>query len=193
MNAIVPRLADGDGVWDDEITLTVALKENVYFHDGTPFNASAVKWNFDRLLLLTDNPLIEPILEEVIVEADYIVSFKLFSPYAPFKSLLCSPFAYMMSPSSTPQYRFLDPEHHVLVGTGPYQYISYDGESIEFEYWPYYYGGTPAIKQMTWKIYNDPYTKNQALLEGLIHMVDVPHPDFYGDFTDGIPHLLFGF
>ena len=191
-NAIVPRLADGDGVWIDETTLTVALKENVYFHDGTPFNADAVKWNFDRLLLLTDNPLIEPILEEVIVIGDNQVSFKLFSPYAPFKSLLCSPFAYMMSPSSTPQYRFLDPDNHVLVGTGPYQYISYDGESIEFEYWSYYYGGTPAIEQMIWKIYDNPYTKNQALKGGHIHMVDVPHPDFYGDFTDGIISLQQG-
>ncbi len=181
-NAIVPRLADGDGVWIDETTLTVALKENVYFHDGTPFNADAVKWNFDRLLLLTDNPFIEPVLEELIVIDNNHVSFKLFSPYAPFKSLLCSPFAYMMSPSSTPQYRFLDPEHHVLVGTGPYQYISYDGVSIEFEYWPYYYGGTPAIKQMTWNIYeNDPYTKNLDLIDEKIHMVDVPDPSLFGE------------
>ena len=47
---IVPRLASGPGIWD--VTgkhLTVPLRRNVWFHDGTPFNAAAVNFTFSRI------------------------------------------------------------------------------------------------------------------------------------------------
>lgn len=37
-----------DHEWIDLYTLEIDLKEGIEFHDGTPFNASAAKWNFDR-------------------------------------------------------------------------------------------------------------------------------------------------
>jgi peptide/nickel transport system substrate-binding protein len=36
--------------WADNVTWWVTLKENVLFHDGTKFNATAVQWNVNRLL-----------------------------------------------------------------------------------------------------------------------------------------------
>jgi len=40
-------------------TINVTLRDDVLFHDGTPFNASAAKWNFDRLYSIvgSSNPL----------------------------------------------------------------------------------------------------------------------------------------
>jgi peptide/nickel transport system substrate-binding protein len=43
-----PLLAESWEVSDDGLTYTFALKEGVTFHDGTPFNADAVCFNFDR-------------------------------------------------------------------------------------------------------------------------------------------------
>jgi ABC-type transport system substrate-binding protein len=36
-------------VTNDSLNITISLRSGVTFQDGTPFNAIAVKWNFDRL------------------------------------------------------------------------------------------------------------------------------------------------
>ncbi|MBN9491475.1 MAG: ABC transporter substrate-binding protein [Alphaproteobacteria bacterium] len=43
-----PKLALSWSSSDDFKTWTFKLRPDVKFHDGTPFNAEAVKWNFDR-------------------------------------------------------------------------------------------------------------------------------------------------
>ncbi len=47
---LVPRLALSWKTPDDCRTWIFHLRPNVRFHDGTPFNAYAVKFNFDRHL-----------------------------------------------------------------------------------------------------------------------------------------------
>src|SRR5262245_55070084 len=48
--AIVPALATSWEVSPDGRVCTFHLRQNVKFHDGTPFNAEAVKVNLDRAL-----------------------------------------------------------------------------------------------------------------------------------------------
>src|SRR5699024_1910865 len=45
---IVPNLAHDWDVSDDGLNYTFYLEEDVTFHDGTDFNAEAVKINFER-------------------------------------------------------------------------------------------------------------------------------------------------
>ena len=50
---LTPRLAAGDPtVSSDGLHWTIPLRQGVKFHDGTPFNATAVKFSFDRLKTL---------------------------------------------------------------------------------------------------------------------------------------------
>ena len=45
-----PWLAEEWNVNEDNTSFTFKLRKDVTFHDGTPFNAEAVKWNFDRIV-----------------------------------------------------------------------------------------------------------------------------------------------
>jgi len=47
---LIPDLATSWEASEDFATWTFKLREGVTFHDGTPFNADAVKFNYDRLL-----------------------------------------------------------------------------------------------------------------------------------------------
>jgi peptide/nickel transport system substrate-binding protein len=51
-----PLLAsDQPTISSDGTSYTISLRENITFHDATPFNASCVKWNIERLLKIFYN------------------------------------------------------------------------------------------------------------------------------------------
>ena len=47
---LVPALADEHDISPDGLVYTFRLQKNVRFHDGTPFDAAAVIFNFERML-----------------------------------------------------------------------------------------------------------------------------------------------
>jgi peptide/nickel transport system substrate-binding protein len=71
----VPLLAASAPVMSvDGLNYTITLRTGITFHDGTPFNASCVKWNFERAMKIfyLDGPvwmLAEPILGGAAVES----------------------------------------------------------------------------------------------------------------------------
>ncbi|MFW9848771.1 MAG: ABC transporter substrate-binding protein [Candidatus Thorarchaeota archaeon] len=51
---VVPLLAEDLSISSDGLEYTFTLRQGVTFHDGTPFNASCVKYNFERMLATFD-------------------------------------------------------------------------------------------------------------------------------------------
>ncbi len=71
---VVPLLATGLTVSADGLTYTFTLRQGVTFHDGTPFNASCVQYNFERMLGTFDPSgpvwmVAEPILGGAAIES----------------------------------------------------------------------------------------------------------------------------
>jgi peptide/nickel transport system substrate-binding protein len=123
---IVAGLAESFEASEDGTTITLHLREGVTFHDGTPFNAAAVKFTFDRI---SDPALASPFaatisgpLESIETPDDYTVVIQLTEPYAPYLDSLTQVVLAPVSPTAVEQYGAdfgLNP-----VGTGPFRFVS---------------------------------------------------------------------
>jgi ABC-type transport system substrate-binding protein len=182
--AIIPRLASALGTWSNNATdYSVPLRTGITFQDGTPFNATAVKWNFDRLEWLINNgsqiaELYEPLYGQLVINNTEVVNatyvtFHLNYAYVPFVPLLCFSASYMLSPASTPEHDYLTTGHNdVLVGTGPFNYVSTSTDQTVLTRNDNYWRGAAAIPKINFIYYGDDVAKQQALLAGTLDAVD---------------------
>jgi peptide/nickel transport system substrate-binding protein len=89
-----PALATDWDISTDGKTWTFTLREGVKFEDGTEFNASHVKYSFDRAIGINHPegmPLgseFDAIIDSVEVVSKYVVKFNLVQPFGPFLALL---------------------------------------------------------------------------------------------------------
>lgn len=117
----VPALAT-DWAWNETNTeLTFNLREDAVFHDGTPFNAEAVKANIERALTLPDSLVRTDIsaIQSVVVDSEYSVRLVLDEPNAPLLAQISDRGGIMMSPASFEQEGTWTP-----VCSGPYKFES---------------------------------------------------------------------
>jgi peptide/nickel transport system substrate-binding protein len=89
-----PALATDWDLSSDGKTWAFTLRQGVLFEDGTEFNASHVKYSFDRAMGINHPegmPLgseFDTIIDSVEVESKYVVKFNLVQPFGPFLPLL---------------------------------------------------------------------------------------------------------
>jgi peptide/nickel transport system substrate-binding protein len=124
----IPGLAESWSISADGLQYTFDLRSDVSFHDGTPFNAQAVKKNIEYTL----NPdhhsqkaaaLLGP-LEEVDVIDDYRVVLHLREPFAPLMDSLSQVYLGIASPNALEEWGPAEYQFH-QVGTGPYRFVEY--------------------------------------------------------------------
>ncbi len=118
-----PLLAEDWTSSDDGMSHTFELKEDVTFHDGTPFNAEAVCSNFDRWYNWTGLAATEAlsyyygklfrgyvespdtaVYKSCTPDGDYSVTIELNQPFAGFIPALSLPAFAMQSPSALEEY-----------------------------------------------------------------------------------------
>jgi peptide/nickel transport system substrate-binding protein len=89
-----PALATDWTTSADGKTWTFTLREGVKFEDGTEFNATHVKYSFDRAMGINHPegmPLgseFDTIIDSVEVVSKYVVKFNMVQPFSPFLALL---------------------------------------------------------------------------------------------------------
>ena len=100
--AITPQLATS-WQWDaDQKGITFQLRSGVTFHDGTPFDAAAVKYNFERMLGMSDSRRKSELsaVASVEVMTPDQVHLTLKTPFAPLLSVLSDRAGMMVSPTA---------------------------------------------------------------------------------------------
>ena len=177
---IVPMLAKSYDVSDDGKVYTFHLRDGIKFHDGTEFNAEAVKYNLDRYQEEDSvrSTEVEPI-ESVEAVDEYTVRVTLSKPFAPFLAVLTDRAGIMASPKAIEENNgriSKDP-----VGTGPFKFVErVRGDHITVEKNPdYWRKGLPKIDKIEYRGIEDENVQYQNLQSGELDIIDsIPVVEF---------------
>lgn len=175
-----PGLAES---WEtpDEKTMILRLRKGVKFHDGTEFDAQAVKVNIEhtkdpatRTLFTAD---FEPI-DAVEVVDTYTVRLKLKGAAAPLLASFGMQPGHMISPAALEKYG--KDAGRNPVGTGPYVFQEWvEQDHITLKRNPNYWGPDAALlDEVVFRIVPDPAVRLTNLKAGeLDYVVTIPFKD----------------
>jgi peptide/nickel transport system substrate-binding protein len=191
---------------EDGLTYTFELREGVLFHDGTPFNAEAVKFTIDRLgdeRLRPDEQASFPgtlsydVIDQTRVLDEYTVQILLAEPFAPLLSALAYPPAMIVSPVAVE--RGEGEFGRNPIGTGPYRFIEWDDDTgVVLESNDEYWGDRARIDQIVFRGNADANDRITELLAGSVDvLVEVPpdsvqvfaQRDDFVVYQHGAPHV----
>lgn len=180
---IEPALATEWKISPDGKEYTFTLRKDVKFHDGTPFNADAVKFSIDRQLppqrtdampyaSFTFGPVVK--VEKV---DDYTVKIFLNAPYTPFLANLAMVLAApIVSPTAVQ--KFGDKFIENPVGTGPFKFVSWTkGQSIQLVRNDSYWGGKAKVDKVVFKFVKENSVRASELMTGAVDIIDGVDPN----------------
>ncbi|EFE93717.1 glutathione ABC transporter substrate-binding protein GsiB [Serratia odorifera] len=166
---LVNVLADSYQASADGLSYTIKLRSGIKFHDGSEFNAEAVKANLDRASnpdsLLKRYNLFKMIDKTEVVDPT-TVKIVLKAPFSAFINNLAHPAAAMISPAALKQYGKEIGFHPV--GTGPYQFDTWnqtDYVKVK-KFAGYWQPGLPKLDSITWRPVVDNNTRAAMLQTG---------------------------
>ncbi|SEN03605.1 peptide/nickel transport system substrate-binding protein [Mesobacillus persicus] len=171
-----PGLAESWEFSDDAKTLTLHLREGVTFHDGTPFDGEAVKFNIERTNS-TDSKVPDlNNIESVEVIDKKTVNLHLKVPDSSLLLALSDKGGMMVSPAAVQEHG--DDFSQNPVGAGPFKRVKHipNGEVVFEAYKDYWQEGKPYLDKMTVKVMADENTRINALKSGEIDFADIISP-----------------
>jgi peptide/nickel transport system substrate-binding protein len=191
---LLPGLATSWSFSADAKELTLKLRTDVKFHDGTPFDANAVQFNLDRELLKSNQynamgtfglpPAWLGLYDhsQVVDPATIVVSFKQPDPVAIWNMSAVPGF--MESPAAIEKYGKDYPSHPT--GTGAFQFVSQDSNGLVLQRNDSYWGTKPSISKLVFTPIPDDQARTAALQSGRVDAI-------YEPASSTIPQLQSGF
>jgi peptide/nickel transport system substrate-binding protein len=164
----------------DALHYDFALRPGLTFHDGTPIDAEAAKFNLDRLL---DPETASPRRSElapvagVAVTGPLTFTITLTSPYAPLLQVLALRAGMLVSPTAL---RALGPEFGFrAVGAGPFRLAGWTKNSeLVLERFDGYWRGPAALERLVFRPIADETVRLANLRAGTVQLIDgVPPQD----------------
>jgi peptide/nickel transport system substrate-binding protein len=167
-----PLLATGHEWSEDHKSVTFTLRQDVKFHDGTDFDAEAVKWNLEDRM---ENSREMGMIESVEVIDDYTVRVNLFEYDMMFLLRMEKGMGigYIISPTAFEE-KGEDYINWHPVGTGPFKFKEFQAdEYLEFERNDDYWGERPYLDGIKNVFIADPISAQLAFEAGDGHRFSV--------------------
>src|SRR2546422_5983107 len=185
---LIPRLAESWQVGKDGLTRTFKLRKGIKFHDGTPFNAQAAVFSWERMFK-KDAPHFYPransytsyVVEYVTgAEAvdEYTLKLTFSKPYAEWERMTLQSWGEPMMVSPT-QVKKLGNEKFANgpVGTGPFKFVeNVPGDRIVLERFKGYWGPQANVDKLVFRRLDDPAARVAALRTGQGDFILAPSP-----------------
>lgn len=174
-----PWLATGSTVSDDGLTVTIALRDDVTWHDGTPFTAADVKFTFDYFVANAQGRFARDLRPVAATEVDGDTTVIL-TLSAPTPSLELSALADVPIIPPSAWEGVESPAEHVFedvsnLGTGPYQLVEYEPDQFyRFSAYADYFAGAPAVGELVAIQFADDAGALAALRGGEVDMIVRP-------------------
>jgi peptide/nickel transport system substrate-binding protein len=175
---VEPSLAESWEVSPDGLSYTFKLRQGVKFHDGTDFNAEAVKFNIDRQIPpkvtadMSYGPFVYGTVKNVEVVDPYTVKINLTQKNSAFlANLAMSLAAPIVSPKA-----LTDGNNSVMetpVGTGPYKFVKWNkSENVILVRNDEYWGEKAKTKNVIFRFITDNSARVLALNNGEVDLID---------------------
>jgi len=168
--AILPALAESWEALDDR-TWEFRLRPGVSFHNGEPFNSTAVQFTVETMLdPASGSPVRAQLgsIDHVETPDPLIVRITTRQPFAP---LLAELTALAMLPPSHTASVGMDGLSRLPVGTGPYRFVEWVAdERIVLAAQPDHWRGAPAVNRVEFRPVPDATTRLAALQAGEVEL-----------------------
>ncbi len=181
--SVAPWLATSWQISPDRRQYTFQLRQDVVFHDGTKFDAAAVKANFDRIQnpanALLSLPQIGPYTGATVV-SPYIVQVEFSQPFEPFLHNLSATGLAIVSPTAVAKYGKALGQNPT--GTGPFRFDSLTpGSEIQllknagYQWAPANaaHQGPAYVDRLTFSNVPEQLTRVAALQSGQVQVADL--------------------
>jgi peptide/nickel transport system substrate-binding protein len=190
--AEIPSVENG-GITRFGLVYTIKLKPRLKFHDGSPVNAAAVIYSYQRTkdLQLGPNGITADWIDQMEAVDDLTVRFTLKQPFADFLNSMGSMWGnYIINPALVKQHIQEEDQGHAWLldhdaGSGPYILVSFDHNVNEItlqrapNYWGGWAGNAKPIGKMVVRWLADPAGARAQLEGGQADIiVNPPSADF---------------
>jgi peptide/nickel transport system substrate-binding protein len=181
--SVGPWLAESWELSPDRTSYEFKLREGVTFHDGTPFDAKALKANFERISdpknALSSRTSLGPYLSSEVL-GSHSLRVRLSEPFTPFLRNLSMTKLAIVSPAAVEKYGKgfnLNP-----VATGPFRFVKLvQGRAVHLERNPDYrwgpqsagHQGPAHVERLTFMNVPEESTRIAVLQSGQVHASDL--------------------
>ena len=200
--SIKPALAESYTI--DENGGTFKLRKGVKFHDGTEFNAEAVKFNLERVKAINKGPAtwVKDIKEAKVIDP-YTVRLETTKNWAFFLDVLAAPWCFMMtSPAAIKKNATQDDPwaakwaHDNTCGTGAYMVKEWvPNQYIKMVRFPDYWKGWEGkhFSEAVYQVVKEESTLKMLLTKGEVDLINQISAEFW-DLLNADPQVrAFGY